>query len=164
MNWYTLPTHHVIVYTTRSTQGVGDGICRIKMLVVQWLCESYVHLTLLNGPFFLWIAIPDTISSNGNIQYNFDHTIATHPWVVIGVIPCFLKGTKTIRKSKPYTVGSMQAQRNNLHMTGPGLEWNWADWFLHQSYPLWPLGVGIWHNQSWLIKSLITNIQCVNWQ
>jgi len=164
VNWYTILTQNVIAYTTRLIQAVGDVICWMKMLVVQSFSKSYVHLAMLNWLLFLLMTLRDTISSKYYIWYNYIHSIAKLPCVVIAPIPCFVEGTKTIQKSKPNTVENMQPQCTNLDITGLCSKWNCTDWFLRHSFPVWPPAVGIRHNQLWLINSPIINIQCVNVQ
>jgi hypothetical protein len=50
-------------------------------------------------------------------------------WILLGMITCPLKGAKIIDEAWYSEIGGVQSQLRNLHITGTGLKWDYADVF-----------------------------------
>jgi len=78
----------------------------------------------------------------GNIQKDICCTPKKHNCILVGLIPCPLKGAKSIDEAWHSTVGTVLSQLRHLDITGPGLKWDCADGFQRQCYPLLAAWVG----------------------
>jgi len=58
VNWCAMQTPKVTEYTTRQPLVTGSGICKISLLPVWQLCQSYVHSTKPSWPIFRATSIP----------------------------------------------------------------------------------------------------------
>ena len=107
--------------------------------IVPVICASNkTHLTnFLSGqnawPLYLMIS---------NIRKDIRHTTTKRSWMLVGLIPCSPKGAKNTNEAWHSAVGTVLSLLRNLDITGPGLNWDCADGFERQCYPLWAVWVG----------------------
>jgi len=103
------------------------------------ICASdRTHLTNFSGdqhawPLYLTIA---------NIRKDIRHTPKKRTWILVGLIPCPPKGAKNIDDAWHSAVGTVLSQLRHHDITGPGLNWECADGFQRQCYPLSAAWVG----------------------
>jgi len=85
--------------------------------------------------------------ANGNIRKDIRCTPKKCPWILVGLMPCPLKGAKNIDDAWHSAVGTVLSQLRHLDITGPGMKWDCADGFQPQVYPLLAAWVGDYQEQ-----------------
>jgi hypothetical protein len=87
--------------------------------IVPVICASVkTHLTNFSGDQHSW-PLYFTI---GNIQKDIRWTPKKCMWILVGLIPCPLKGAKITDKAWHSAVGTVLSPLRNLDITGPGLK------------------------------------------
>jgi hypothetical protein len=65
----------------------------------------------------------------GNIRNDIRCTRKKRAWILVRLIPCPPKGSKSIDAAWHSAVGTVLSQLGHLDITGPGLKWDCADGF-----------------------------------
>ena len=78
----------------------------------------------------------------GNIRKAICRTPKKHAWILVGLIPCALKGANNIDEAWHSTVGTVLSQLRHLDIAVPGLKWHCSDGFQRQCYSLLAAWVG----------------------
>jgi len=111
-------------------------------VTVIWASDN-THLTEFSGHQHAW-PLYFTI---GNNRKDIRRTPKKRVWILVGLIPCPPKGAKHTDEAWHSTVGTVLSPLWNLDITGPGLNWDCADGFQRQCYPLWAAWVGDYPEQ-----------------
>jgi len=78
----------------------------------------------------------------GNIWKDISLTSKKRTWLLIRLILLSLRCVKKIHNALRSAIGTVLPQPWPLVISGPGLKWDWADWFQQQYYPLLAAWVG----------------------
>jgi len=101
--------------------------------IVPVICASEnTHLTNFSGNQH---ACPLNLTI-GNIQKDIRCIPEKRTWILVGLIPCHLKGAKNTDEEWHSAVGKLLLPLRNHDITGPGLKWNCADRFQRRYYHL----------------------------
>jgi hypothetical protein len=84
----------------------------------------------------------------GNIRKDIRRSPNKRSWILVGLIPCPPKSAKNIDEALHSAVGTVLSHHWHLHITGPGLQWDCADRFQRQCYPLLAAWVGAYPEHS----------------
>jgi len=107
--------------------------------IVPVICPSdKTHLTDFLDDQHAWLLY----LTIGNIRKDIRCTPTKCTWILVRLIPCPPKGAKNIDEAWHSAVGAVLSQLRHLDITGPGLEWDCADGFQRQCYPLLGAWVG----------------------
>jgi len=96
-----------------------------EMIVPVIVASDKIHLLNFSGDQHAW-PLYRTI---GNIQKEIRFTPEKRAWIIIGLIPCPMKGAKNIDEAWHSAVGTVLSQLRHLDITGPGMKWDCADGF-----------------------------------
>jgi len=117
--------------------------------IVTVICASNkTQLTNCLGDQHAW---PLYLTIGNNRKY-ICRTPHKHARILVGLIPCPLKGANNIDEAWHSAVGIVLSPLRNLDITGPGLKWDCADGLLRQCYPLVAGWVGNYPEQVMLAQ------------
>jgi len=112
--------------------------------IVPVICASdKTHLIKFSGDQHAW----PLYLTIGNIRNDIRLTPTKHTWILVGMIPCPMKGAKTTHDAWHSAIGTVLSPLWNLDITGPALKWNCADGFQRQCDPLSAAWVGDYTEQ-----------------
>jgi hypothetical protein len=145
-----------------SEMNTGDGWWDTQQqhsagaTIVPVICASdKTHLTNVSGNQQVW----PLYLTIGNIRNDVRWTLIMHSWIIVGRIPCPLKGANNIDEALCNTVGTVLSQLRHLDITGSGLKRDWADGLQQQCYPLLAAWVG-----DYLEQVMVAQVSCSSYQ
>jgi len=118
------------------------------------ICASdKTHLPDFSGDHLAW---PLYHVIRNNPKY-IRRTHTKQAWIVVGLIPCTLKGAKNTDKVWHFVVGTVLSALRNPDITGTDLKWDCADGFQRRCYPLLAAWVGDYQEQVMVAQVLYSS-------
>ena len=96
------------------------------------LASDKTHLTNFSGDTSAW----PLYMSIGNIRKDVRRTASRRTWILIGFIPIPPKGAPDSSTAWHYAVDTILGELKDVEIRGPGYEWDCADGFRRNCYPI----------------------------
>jgi hypothetical protein len=96
------------------------------------------HLTDFTGDKSAW----PLYMSIGNIRKDVRRTASRRAWILVAFIPIPPKGASDIHGSWHQAIATILKPLKDVNIAGPGFEWDCADGFTRNCYPLLAAWIG----------------------